>query len=155
MRLRSSTSHYEGVERFWCINSLRFNGAEGRVHSLVTTTVEFGKGPDGRPQMQPVPFTEYEWPADLVLLAMGFVGPEPNVLLAQLGIELDKAGNVKTDGSYRTNLKNVFAAGDMRRGQSLIVWAISEGREAARATDLFLMGQTALPTKGGSDMLRV
>ena len=155
MRLRNSTSHYEGVERFWCINSLRFNGANGRVNSLVTTTIEFGKGPDGRPQMQPVPFTEHEWQADLVLLAMGFVGPEPNVMLAQLGVELDKAGNVKTDAAYRTNLKNVFAAGDMRRGQSLIVWAISEGREAARAADAFLMGQSALPTKGTGDMLRV
>ncbi|TAN36120.1 MAG: glutamate synthase subunit beta [Verrucomicrobia bacterium] len=155
MRLRSSTSHYEGVERYWRINSLRFNGAEGRLRSLVTATVEFGKGPDGRPRMQPMPFTEHEWPADLVLLAMGFVGPEPNALLAQLGVELDQVGNVKTDGNYRTNLPNVFAAGDMRRGQSLIVWAISEGREAARATDLFLMGHTALPTKGGGDMLRV
>ncbi|MCX7006462.1 MAG: glutamate synthase subunit beta, partial [Kiritimatiellaeota bacterium] len=155
MRLRNSTSHYEGVERYWCINSVRFAGAEGRVQGLVTSTVEFGKSADGRPQMQPVPFTEYEWPAELILLAMGFVGPEPNVLLAQLGVELDKAGNVKTDGCYRTNLPNVFAAGDMRRGQSLIVWAISEGREAARAADLFLMGQTALPTKGGGDMLRV
>jgi len=155
MRLRSSTSHFEGVERYWCINSVRFNGAASRLHSLITATVEFGKAPDGRPQMQVVPFTEHEWPVDLVLLAMGFVGPEPNVLLAQLGVEIDKAGNVQTDGQYRTNLPNVYAAGDMRRGQSLIVWAISEGREAARATDLFLMGHTALPTKGGGDMLRI
>jgi glutamate synthase (NADPH/NADH) small chain len=105
--------------------------------------------------MQVVPFTEYEWPAELVLLAMGFVGPEPNTLLAQLGPALDQAGNVKTDGHYRTDLENVFAAGDMRRGQSLVVWAIAEGREAARAVDVFLMGASALPTKGGGDMLRV
>ena len=155
MRLRSSTSHYEGVERFWCINTQRFTGAEGRVQSLVTATVEFVKGADGRPQLQALPFSEHEWPADLILLALGFVGPEPNVLLAQLGVELDKAGNVKTDGHYRTNLSNVFSAGDMRRGQSLIVWAISEGREAAHAVDSFLMGATALPTKGGGDMLRI
>jgi glutamate synthase (NADPH/NADH) small chain len=155
MRMRSSTSHFEGVERFWCINSVRFAGAEGRLHSLVTATVEFGQGPAGRPHMQVVPFTEYEWPAELVLLAMGFVGPEPNTLLAQLGPALDQAGNVKTDGHYRTDLENVFAAGDMRRGQSLVVWAIAEGREAARAVDMFLMGASALPTKGGGDMLRV
>jgi glutamate synthase (NADPH/NADH) small chain len=155
MRMRSSTSHFEGVERFWCINSVRFAGAEGRLHSLVTATVEFGQGPAGRPHMQVVPFTEYEWPAELVLLAMGFVGPEPNTLLAQLGPALDQAGNVKTDGHYRTDLENVFAAGDMRRGQSLVVWAIAEGREAARAVDVFLMGASALPTKGGGDMLRV
>ena len=154
MRLRSSTSHYEGVERFWCINTQRFTGTEGRVQRLVTATVEFVKGADGRPQLQALPFSEHEWQADLVLLALGFVGPEPNVLLAQLGVELDKAGNVKTDG-YRTNLPNVFAAGDMRRGQSLIVWAISEGREAARAVDAFLMGTSALPMKGNGDMLRV
>ncbi|MCX6996146.1 MAG: glutamate synthase subunit beta [Kiritimatiellaeota bacterium] len=152
MRLRSSSSHEEGVERFWCISTQRFNGADGRVRSLTTATVEMIPGRP--PELRPVPGTDHEWLADLVLLALGFTGPEPHTLLKQLGVELDQAGNVKTNGQYRTNLPNVFAAGDMHRGQSLVVWAIAEGREAARAVDLQLMGASSLPTKGGSDLPR-
>ena len=153
MRLRSSSSHEEGADRFWCIATQRFNGAEGRVRSLTTATVEMIAGRP--PELRPVPGTEHEWLADLVLLALGFTGPEPNLLLQQLGVELDQAGNVKTDANYRTNLPNVFAAGDMHRGQSLVVWAIAEGREAARAVDAQLMGRTSLPTKGGPDLPRI
>ena len=153
MRLRRSSSHEEGVERFWCISTQRFNGAEGRVRSLTTATVELISGRP--PELRRVPGTDHEWLADLVLLALGFTGPESTTLLQQLGVELDQAGNVKTDGQYRTNLPNVFAAGDMHRGQSLIVWAIAEGREAARAVDRQLMGQSSLPTKGGPDLPRI
>jgi len=99
----------------------------------------------GRPAMREVPGTEKVWPAQLVLLAMGFLGPEEPVL-AQLGVERDERSNAKAEfGAYSTNVPGVFAAGDMRRGQSLIVWAIAEGRQAAREADRYLMGQTDLP----------
>ena len=94
--------------------------------------------------------TEKTWPCDLVLLALGFIGPE-KTLSNQLGIELDGRGNFKAS-NYQTNISKIFTAGDMRRGQSLIVWAINEGREAAREVDLFLMGESNLPTKGSGDL---
>ena len=95
-----------------------------------------------------IPGSEKEWKADLVLLAMGFTGPEPDGIIAQLGLKLDNRGNVQTNENYMASQPGVFAAGDMRRGQSLIVWAISEGREAARCVDEFLIGYSELPSKG-------
>jgi glutamate synthase (NADPH) small chain len=156
MRLRKSSSHEEGVERFWSISTKKFIGAKGKLKKLVTVNVEFTPPANGgRPQIKEVPGSEKEWPADLVLLALGFTGPEAGGLADGLGIEVDPRGNIKTNDQYQTNVPNIFAAGDSRRGQSLIVWAISEGREAARAVDEFLMGFSNLPSKGDGDLPRV
>ena len=155
MKLRTSSSHKEGCERQWSILTKRFEGDAGRVTGLQTVKVEWVAANGSRPQMREVPGSERTWPADLVLLAMGFVGPEPDGIVAQLGLDLDERGNVKaSEDDYQTNVSGVFACGDMRRGQSLVVWAISEGREAARAVDRYLMGSTSLPTKGRGDLPR-
>ncbi len=155
MKLRTSSSHEEGCDRHWSILTKRFNGQEGRVTSLVTVNVEFVQGNGGPPRMVEVPGSERTWPADLVLLAMGFLGPETNGIVAQLGCELDDRGNVKAnEKSYATSVPGVYACGDLRRGQSLVVWAISEGRECARSVDLALMRVTKLPTKGDGDLPR-
>ncbi len=155
MRLRTSSSHEEGGQRFWKIVTKEFVGAGGRVRRLKTVNVDFQPvGPGGRMEMVELPGTEYEWKADLVLLALGFLGPEPDGIVAQLGVELDERNNVRTDDRYRTSVPRVYAAGDMRRGQSLVVWAISEGRECARCVDEDLMGWTDLPTKGPGDLPR-
>ena len=157
MRLRTSSSHQEGVHREWSILTKKFVGENGRVTGLVTVNVEFKTDSSGRSQMQEVPGSEKEWPADLIVLALGFVGPERKGLLEQLGVELDERGNIRaSEADYQTSVPNVFTAGDCRRGQSLIVWAISEGREAARAVDQYLSGYSVLPTKGvGYEMPRV
>lgn len=156
MRLRTSSSHDEGVHREWSISTKRFIGSGGKVEKLVTTHIEFVPPRNGgRPEIREIPGTEKEWPADLVLLALGFTGPEKAGVLDHLGVELDERGNIKTDGNYATNVPGVYAAGDGRRGQSLIVWAISEGREAARAVDRHLMGRTELPAKGHGDLPRI
>ncbi len=155
MRLRTSSSHAEAGRRYWSIVTEAFLGSGGQVRRLRTRNVEFLPSPSGgRPEMQVVSGTDYEWRADLVILALGFLGPDPDGVVARLGVELDERGNVRTDADYRTSVPNVFAAGDMRRGQSLVVWAISEGRECARAIDAALMGRSALPAKGGSDLPR-
>jgi glutamate synthase (NADPH) small chain len=119
--------------------------AAGNVKELHTVEVEWVKNGDGRLNMKEKPGTERVWPAELVLLAMGFVGPEKPGLLADLGVKLDARGNVAVDGEKATSVPGVFAAGDMARGQSLIVWAIQEGRAAARGVDRYLMGETSLP----------
>ena len=107
-------------------------------------------------QIKEVPGTEKEWPCELALLALGFTGAETNTMVKQLGLDVDARSNVKAEyGKYATNVDGVFAAGDMRRGQSLIVWAISEGREAAYNVDKYLMGSSDLPTKGDGDLPRV
>jgi glutamate synthase (NADPH/NADH) small chain len=156
MKLRTSSSHREGVERRWSIMTQEFVGHAGKVAALRTLNVEFVPPENGgRPKMQEVPGTETQWPADLVLLAMGFLGPEPDGMIAQLGVALDERGNVQCDDSHMSSVPGVFSAGDMRRGQSLVVWAISEGREAARAVDQYLMGHSDLPTKGPGDLPRV
>ncbi|MCX7014901.1 MAG: glutamate synthase subunit beta [Candidatus Sumerlaeota bacterium] len=156
MKLRKSSSHEEGVDQRWSILTKEFLGAGGHVKKLRTVNVEFlPPAGGGGPQMREIRGTEREWPADLVLLALGFLGPETDGLIAKLGVEIDPRGNVKTDESQMTNVPGVFATGDMRRGQSLIVWAISEGREAARGVDRYLMGATALPTKGEADLPRI
>ncbi|MDT0691476.1 glutamate synthase subunit beta [Salegentibacter sp. F188] len=150
--LKTSSSHEEGVERNWSISTKEFvKDKEGKLTALKTVKIEWVKGENGRPKLQEVPNSEKEWPCDLVLLALGFTGPE-KTLSEQLGLDLDNRTNIKGDESYQTNVPNVFAAGDMRRGQSLIVWAISEGREAAYNVDKFLMGSTKLPTKGKGDL---
>ncbi len=123
----------------------RLIGEAGRVKELQTVEVEWVKNGDGRMTMKEKPGSEKIWPADLVLLAMGFVGPEKEGLLSDLGVKLDGRGNVAVDADKATSVPGVFAAGDMSRGQSLIVWAIQEGRAAARGVDKFLMGETLLP----------
>jgi glutamate synthase (NADPH/NADH) small chain len=154
MKLRSSSSHKEGCDRYWSILTKAFNGKDGRVVGLETVNVEFLPTNNGRPKMQEVPGSTKTWPADLVLLAMGFLGPETDGIVAQLGCGLDDRGNVKADAAYMTSVPGVFASGDARRGQSLVVWAISEGREAARGVDAYLMGSSLLPTKGEGDLPR-
>jgi glutamate synthase (NADPH/NADH) small chain len=141
---RVSSAHEEGGIREYALKTTRFLGDGGRVRALETVRVEL-KIDKGRPQFVDIPGTETVRPADLVLLAMGFVGPERNGLLDQLGVELDGAGNVKAGASKQTSVDKVFTAGDMTRGQSLIVWAIAEGRHAAYAIDEFLMGASDLP----------
>jgi len=147
MILRTSSSHEEGVERQWSINTKKLTGdAEGNVKELHGVRLEWTPPEEegGRPQMKEVPGSEFVMKADLVLLAMGFLGPE-KPLLSQFGVDLDGRGNVVADSDYATSVPGVFACGDARRGQSLVVWAIWEGREAARGVDAFLMGATELP----------
>ncbi len=143
--LRVSSAHEEGGTREYSINTRRFVGENGRVTALETVHVE-PKTENGRLTFVEIPGTEKTYRADLVLLAMGFVGPERKGLLDGLGVELDRMGNVKADANKRTSVDKVFTAGDMTRGQSLIVWAIAEGRHAAHAIDIYLMGQSDLPT---------
>ncbi len=146
VKLRTSSSHEEGCRRDWAVATKRFEGAGGRVARLVAARVEWKQGADGQTTMAELPGSEFELPADLVLLAMGFTGPGESPLLAQFGVARDARSNVKADtDDYRTSVSKVFAAGDMRRGQSLIVWAIREGRQCARSIDEFLMGATELP----------
>jgi len=136
---------YGADPRKYAVVTKRFIGdAAGNVKGLHTVEVEW-KPENGRMIMRELPGTDKEWPADLVFLAMGFLGPEKSGLLSELGVALDGRGNVVTDGSKQTSVPKVFAAGDMARGQSLIVWAIAEGRDAARGVDKFLMGETLLP----------
>lgn len=152
MMLRSSTSHEEGCDRYWSIQSKAFHGdADGHVERLTTIELEWNAGENGRPSFTDIAGTEKDWPCQLVLLAMGFVGPEKRGAIEELGLALDARGNVQCDTHYRTSVDGVFAAGDMRRGQSLVVWAIHEGREAARAIDAHLMGVTHLPSVNAGD----
>jgi glutamate synthase (NADPH/NADH) small chain len=147
--LRTSSAHEEGGERLWSLSTKSFQGEDGRVTALNAVRLEFGEpGPDGRRPMNEVPGSEFSIEADLVLLALGFVNPQQEGLLNALGVEYDARGNVRTDSGYHTSVPGVFAAGDMRRGQSLIVWAISEGREAAKEIDEYLMGESLLPLTG-------
>jgi glutamate synthase (NADPH/NADH) small chain len=142
---RVSTAHEEGGERLYSVSTQRFSGDEsGHVRALHAIKVELVKK-DGRMQFVPVAGTEFEIAADLVLLAMGFMGAEKGPLLNDLGVTLTDRGNVARDERWMTNVPGVFTAGDMQRGQSLIVWAIAEGRSAARAIDQYLMGESQLP----------
>ncbi|MGV8898348.1 MAG: glutamate synthase subunit beta [Burkholderiaceae bacterium] len=142
-KLRTSSSHDEGCERDWAVATKRFEGKNGKVEKLVACRVEWQDG-----KMVEVPDSEFSMKADLVLLAMGFVSPVQQVLKA-FGVEKDARGNARAttegDGCYKTSAAKVFAAGDIRRGQSLVVWAIREGRQCARAVDEFLMGSSVLP----------
>jgi len=146
IKLRTSSSQEEGCQRDWAVATKRFEGRDGKVEKLVAARVEWKKDATGAMKMVEVPDTEFEIPAELVLLAMGFTGPVKAGLLEQFGVELDGRSNVKANtDDYYTSVPKVFAAGDMRRGQSLVVWAIREGRQCARAVDEFLMGASALP----------
>ncbi len=148
LKLKTSSSHKEGVERNWLINTKEFvTDKDNKLVALKTVNVEWKMVPGQRPQLVEIEGTEKEWPCELALLALGFTGPE-GYLADQLGITTDARSNYKAEyGDYKTNVPKIFTAGDMRRGQSLIVWAISEGREAARQVDIFLMGKSDLPTK--------
>ena len=138
MKLRTSSSHQEGAERDFSVLTKSFSGENGDVKKLHCVRIDA--------TMQEIVGSEFELKADLVLLAMGFVHPVHEGMLASLGVKLDSRGNVEANvKNYRTSLDKIFAAGDMRRGQSLVVWAIREGRQAARAVDEYLMGSSGLP----------
>ena len=156
MRLRTSSSHKEGVERYFSISTKKFVGdTDGNLTGLITTEVEWTKVPGERPVLKEIEGTEKEWPCDLVLLALGFTGSEMTIA-EQLGVEADARTNIKASPKdYQTNVPEVFVAGDQRRGQSLIVWAISEGRQAAHHVDTYLMGKSNLPLKGEGDLPRI
>jgi glutamate synthase (NADPH/NADH) small chain len=140
LQLRMESSHEEGGIRDWAVSTAKFSGnGNGHVKKLHAVRV----GP--APKFQPIPGTEFTMDVDLVLLATGFLGPVRNGMIGALGVELDRRGNVWTDANYMSSVPSVFAAGDARRGQSLVVWAIAEGRQAARAIDHHLMGETKLP----------
>ncbi|MGL4810692.1 MAG: glutamate synthase subunit beta [Beijerinckiaceae bacterium] len=138
LKLRTSSSHEEGAERDFAVTTTRFEGAKGQVKKLIVSRVD--------DKLKPIEGSEFEIPADLVLLAMGFVSPVKDGMLDELGVTLDGRGNVAANiRDYKSSQEKIFACGDMRRGQSLVVWAIREGRQAARSVDEFLMGSTVLP----------
>jgi glutamate synthase (NADPH/NADH) small chain len=146
LKLRTSSSQEEGCERDWAVLTKRARGANGRIEALECVRVAWAQGPDGRWSMQEMPDSGFELKADLVLLAMGFLGPRRPGMVEQSGVALDPRGNVQANTlDYKTSVPKVFSAGDMRRGQSLVVWAIREGRQCARAIDEFLTGKTTLP----------
>jgi len=146
MKLRTSSSQEEGCEREWSVVTKYFSGRDGKVEKLHGVRVEWVSDDEGGMKMQEVPGSEFELEADLVLLAMGYLHPVHAGMLAELGVDLDPRGNVKADTQkYQTSVPKIFSAGDMRRGQSLVVWAIREGRQAARSVDEFLMGRSELP----------
>jgi glutamate synthase (NADPH/NADH) small chain len=149
LMLRTSSSHEEGGERDFSVTTRRFIGHEGRVTQLECARVEMVNG-----RLEEVPETTFTLDADLVLLAMGFVHPERGGLLEQLGVELTDRGNVRVDADFMTSVPGVFAAGDIQRGQSLIVWAISDGRKAARGIDQYLTGSSQLPTARVAGIVR-
>jgi glutamate synthase (NADPH/NADH) small chain len=151
LQLKTSSSHKEGCDRDWLVNTKEFvKDKNGKLIAVKTVRVEWEIIPGQRPQLKEVPDSMETYPCDLALLALGFTGPD-NTIASQLGLDLDGRSNYKAEyGKYQTNLPNVFTAGDMRRGQSLIVWAISEGREAAREVDIYLMGKSDLPTKNST-----
>jgi glutamate synthase (NADPH/NADH) small chain len=144
MIMRTSSSHEEGVQRDWSINTSKFSGENGVVKKLHGVRLNW-KHDNGRMVMEQIPKSDFEIECDLVLLALGFLGPEPEGIVSELGLKLDPRSNVQCE-NYMSSVAGVFAAGDTRRGQSLVVWAIWEGREAARAVDAYLMGETFLPS---------
>jgi glutamate synthase (NADPH/NADH) small chain len=145
-KLRTSSSQAEGALRDWAVATKSFLGENGQITTLQVARLQWLQSQEGHWKMQEIPNSEFEIPADLVLLAMGFIHPVHEGLLQELNIALDKRGNVQANTErYQTSIPKVFTAGDMRRGQSLVVWAIREGRQAARAVDEFLMGCSNLP----------
>jgi glutamate synthase (NADPH/NADH) small chain len=148
-KLRTSSSQEEGAKRDWSVSTRSIEGENGKVTAINCVRVDWKQDDNGQWQMEEIPGSEFQLKADLVLLAMGFIHPVHAGMLQELGVELDPRGNVKgtTEGTaaYHTSIDKVFSAGDMRRGQSLVVWAIREGRQCARAVDEFLMGSTELP----------
>lgn len=138
--LKTSSSHEEGCERHWAVLTKRFIGEKGKVKKLFCIKVQFESG-----KMEEIPGSEFEIEADLVILSIGFIYPEHKGLVNDLDLKLDNCGNVKTDSNFMTSKKDIFSCGDMRRGQSLVAWAISEGRQSAHAIDTYLMGESYLP----------
>jgi glutamate synthase (NADPH/NADH) small chain len=158
MVLKTSSSHEEGVQRHWAIATKEFIGDEnGNLKALKIVDLEWKLTEDHKPaQFVEVPGSETEIPCEVALLAMGFVHPQHEGLLSQLEIELDDRGNVKaSEKNYTTNIPKIFTAGDMRRGQSLVVWAISEGRECARIVDQYLTGYSLLESRDSSLIARI
>jgi glutamate synthase (NADPH/NADH) small chain len=146
LKLRTSSSHEEGAARDWAVSAKRAVGENGKITGLECVRIEWKLGDGGKMNLAEVPGSEFTLPAELVLLAMGFVGPRKAGLLEQSGVALDSRGNVAANtNDYKSSAAKVFACGDMRRGQSLVVWAIREGRQCARAVDEFLMGSSELP----------
>ena len=140
-----SSAHEEGGERLYAVSTEKFTGnRNGRVTALHGTNVNISNQ-NGRLDIKPIPGSDFTLDADLVLLAMGFLGPERGGMLEALGVRMTDRGNVWRDENWMTSVPGVFTAGDMQRGQSLIVWAIAEGRSAARGVDQFLMGSSDLP----------
>ena len=142
---RLSPAHDEGGIRDYSILTKSFSGSGGKLEKLQAVRVEWKPGESGRSSMEEIPGSEFEIETELTLLAMGFLHPEQDGMLAQIGVDLDGRGNVALDSNRMSSVPGVFAAGDAARGQSLVVWAIAEGRETARAMDLYLMGETFLP----------
>ncbi|MDP3748339.1 MAG: glutamate synthase subunit beta [Phenylobacterium sp.] len=146
LKLRTSSSQEEGCERDFAVTTKQVLGSNGKVEAIECARIEWVAGADGRLSPQEVPGSAFKLPADLVLLAMGFVGPRHNAFVEQAGVELDPRGAVKAPVTdYKTSTPNIFSCGDMRRGQSLVVWAIREGRQCAQAVDAYLMGVSKLP----------
>jgi glutamate synthase (NADPH/NADH) small chain len=146
LKMRTSSSHQEGCDRDFAVQTKRAVGENGKITALECVKVDWQLGDGGKMNLVEVPGSEFTLKADLVLLAMGFVGPRKAGLVEQAGVELDNRGNVKADtSSYKTSKAKIFSCGDMRRGQSLVVWAIREGRQCARGVDEFLMGASELP----------
>ena len=145
MILKTSSSHEEGGQRHWSVLTKKFTGENGVLKRLECVKVSFEKDEKGCQQMKEVPGSDFVIPADLVIIAAGFLHPEHAGLLEDLKVEFDQRGNVKTNFDYLTSVPKVFSCGDMRRGQSLVVWAVSEGRRAAHSIDKYLMGESSLP----------
>jgi glutamate synthase (NADPH/NADH) small chain len=143
--LKTSTSHEEGGVRQWSVLTKKFIGDDGYVKKLLCVRVDIQKDAQGNFKIQEIPGTEFEIVADLVILALGFLHPEKRGLVEDLGLDLDKHGNIKTNEDFMTSRKGIFSCGDMHRGQSLVVWAISEGRQAAYCIDSYLTGESFLP----------
>ncbi|EKD41284.1 MAG: Glutamate synthase [NADPH] small chain, (NADPH-GOGAT), partial [uncultured bacterium] len=141
---RTSTAHAEGGKREYSILTKKLTGENGVLKKLHGIHLEWTKDSTGKTNFKEIPGSEFTWDVDLLFIAMGFVGPEKNPLLNMLDVALDARGNVKTDDKKMTSVAGIFAAGDMRRGQSLIVWAIAEGRQCAKAIDEYLMGTSEL-----------
>ena len=156
MRLRTSTSHKEGAKRVFSISTKEFIGdKKGNLTALKTVEVEWEFTKGQRPTLKEIPESEKEWKCEMALLALGFTGSETTIA-EQLGLQIDQRTNIKaSEKDYVTNIPGVFVAGDQRRGQSLIVWAISEGRQAAHHVDAYLMGSSSLPLKGAGDLPRL
>jgi glutamate synthase (NADPH/NADH) small chain len=146
LKLRTSSSQEEGCDRDFAVATKRAIGQDGRITELECVRLEWVAGADGRMKMQEIEGSTFSLKADLVLLAMGFTGPRTACVIESSGVELDPRGNVRADvTNYQTSVRNIFSCGDMRRGQSLVVWAIREGRQCARAVDEALMGASKLP----------
>jgi glutamate synthase (NADPH) small chain len=144
--LKTSSSHEEGADRHWAILTKKFSGVDGKLKEISCVRVQFDKDSKGCSLMKEMPGSEFEIEADMAILAIGFLSPERKGPITDLKLEIDKRGNIVTDSTFMTSVKGVFAAGDAHRGQSLIVWAISEGRKAAYSVDKYLMGESSLPT---------